>query len=135
VAAELHAAGARRHIEAGFEGFMELNSRLLDVCHDWQMQRVGGSSIPNDHRDPGYDARVIDRLVMIDRSVHSILDGLAATLARFGTYRTRLTDALACVEAGRHAYFTDNLDSYHTVWFQLHEDLLVTLGIVRFPES
>jgi hypothetical protein len=28
----------------------------------------------------------------------------------------------------------DTLDSYHTVWFQLHEDLLVTLGISREEE-
>jgi hypothetical protein len=28
-------------------------------------------------------------------------------------------------------YVADNLESYHSVWFQLHEDLLATLGIPR----
>jgi hypothetical protein len=27
---------------------------------------------------------------------------------------------------------TDSTASYHAVWFQLHEDLLVTLGIPRW---
>jgi hypothetical protein len=27
------------------------------------------------------------------------------------------------------------IDSYHTVWFQLHEDLLNTLGIERSKEA
>jgi hypothetical protein len=26
---------------------------------------------------------------------------------------------------------TDSTESYHIVWFQLHEDLLATLGIPR----
>ncbi|CAN5866644.1 hypothetical protein BH23ACT4_BH23ACT4_11090 [soil metagenome] len=29
---------------------------------------------------------------------------------------------------------SENFDSYHTVWFQLHEDLLRTLGISRDDE-
>ena len=27
------------------------------------------------------------------------------------------------------------IDSYHTVWFELHEDLLATLGIERASEG
>ena len=55
-------------------------------------------------------------------------------LMRFGLYGTRLTAALERALAGNTAYVTDTLDSYHTVWFQLHEDLLVTLGISREDE-
>jgi hypothetical protein len=28
-------------------------------------------------------------------------------------------------------YVSDSTESYHAVWFQLHEDLLATLGIPR----
>jgi hypothetical protein len=52
-------------------------------------------------------------------------------LPRFTRYRVRLTDALTRVRAGAHGYVTDDLESYHVVWFQLHEDLLATLGIPR----
>ena len=27
------------------------------------------------------------------------------------------------------------IDSYHTVWFELHEDLLATLGLERAAET
>ena len=53
---------------------------------------------------------------------------------RFGLYGTRLTTALERTLGGNIAYVTDTLDSYHSVWFQLHEDLLVTLGISREEE-
>jgi hypothetical protein len=36
------------------------------------------------------------------------------------------------VQAGDAAYFAaPMIASYHTVWFELHEDLLATLGIAR----
>jgi hypothetical protein len=34
-------------------------------------------------------------------------------------------------KSGALDYVTDSTASYHSVWFQLHEDLLVTLGIPR----
>ena len=52
-------------------------------------------------------------------------------MLRFQRYRVRLTDALARARSGALEYVTDDLASYHTVWFQLHEDLLATLGIPR----
>ena len=53
-------------------------------------------------------------------------------LLRFETYRRRLTAALARVRRGDREWFTSpTLDSYHTVWFELHEDLLVALGLTR----
>lgn len=36
--------------------------------------------------------------------------------------------------AGNHSYLADGLESYHTVWFQLREDLLTALGISRDDE-
>jgi hypothetical protein len=40
------------------------------------------------------------------------------------------------VRAGEGDWFTSPLvDSYHTVWFELHEDLLATLGLERAEEA
>jgi hypothetical protein len=50
---------------------------------------------------------------------------------RFGRYRVRLSDALARARSGAGGYVTEEMASYHSVWFQLHEDLLATLGIPR----
>ena len=56
-------------------------------------------------------------------------------LPRFARYAPRLTNAVDRVRAGEVDWFTKPvLDSYHTVWFELHEDLLATLGIERGEE-
>jgi hypothetical protein len=135
LASELDGAGARAPVRAAYDSFSPLNPKLLQICHDWQMQGVSGASFLNDHTDAAYDARVIDRLVAIDGAVRPILDALSGRLARFSTYRPRLGAALERVTSGDHSYFTDGVESYHSVWFQLHEDLLTTLGIDRADEA
>ena len=40
------------------------------------------------------------------------------------------------VRCGEGDWFDKPLtDSYHTVWFELHEDLLATLGLERATET
>jgi hypothetical protein len=85
----------------------------------------------NDHSDPVYDARVLDRLTDFDQRAEVVCAALSAAMPRFQRYRVRLTDALARARSGALEYVTDSTASYHTVWFQLHEDLLATLGIPR----
>jgi hypothetical protein len=116
------------------EQFLKLNPTLLDGSTDWQMIRVGDGHIVNDHRDPDYDAKVLDRLIKLDESAQRICADLSGSLTRFRAYGPRLSRALGRALAGDHVYVTDNLESYHNVWFQLHEDLLVTLGISRDDE-
>jgi hypothetical protein len=134
LAVELEAAKARPVVRAAYESFLSLNADVLDVCHDWQMRRVGSGTILNDHRDPEYDAEVLSRLIRLDRSAQHILADLARRLARYGILATRLSAALDRALAGDIAAVTDDLDAYHTVWYQLHEDLLVTLCITRQEE-
>ena len=116
-----------------YERFLALNPMLLRVCSDWQVQPGG---VPNDHRDPGYDHRVIERLAGIDRRVAPVLERLADQLARFSGYRAALRVALERVQADEQMWFTSPVcDSYHTVWMRLHEDLLSALGIDRAAEA
>lgn len=132
IASEIETSGAREVVGCQYEAFLQLNPRLLQVCTEWQMQMVGGVPIVNDHRDPVYDGRVTERLLTIDRAVVPVLVELSESLPRYSFYRPRFDRALEHVEAGDIAYFADHLESYHSVWFQLHEDLLATLGIDRF---
>jgi hypothetical protein len=132
--AELDLTHARDHLRKCYQSFKELNPKLLQVCSDWQMRRLGQSHLVNDHRDADYDAKVLSRLMGIDDTAQRICDELANRLARFGVYRLRLSSALERALTGDNAYVADSLESYHNVWFQLHEDLLVTLGISRDEE-
>ena len=68
--------------------------------------------------------------------VQPIVAELAAVLARFASYGPRFATALERVEAGELDWFTKpTIDSFHTVWFELHENLLATLGIERGTED
>ncbi|MGZ3145793.1 transcriptional regulator [Lentzea chajnantorensis] len=131
-AAELDGAGTRTELKAAFEEFLVLNPELLDLCTAWQIRPVDGATTINDHTDAAYD----DRVVGLFRDFHDralvVIAALAAALPRFGRYETRLGTALARAEAGERDHLTDTIDSFHTVWAELHEDLLATMGIQRW---
>ena len=60
---------------------------------------------------------------------------LAGVLDRLDGYDARFAHALTKVERGERRWVDAlEVDSCHTVWFQLHEDLLATLGVQRGSE-
>ncbi|GGM26308.1 hypothetical protein GCM10011608_08790 [Micromonospora sonchi] len=130
-AEELTTAGTRGAVSAAYEKFMVLNPELLDLCSAWHLRPLDGATVPNDHSDSAYDARVLDRFVDLDGRADLVCADLAAALPRFARYRARLTTALDRARSGALEHLTDHMDSYHTIWFQLHEDLLATLGLPR----
>jgi hypothetical protein len=135
VATEVDQAGVRDEIEAAYRRFLVLNPELLAVCTRWQVRDGDGSSVVNDHDDASYDAAVVEELAALHARALPVLDELAAQLPRFGRYRPALTEALTAVRAGQLDMFTKPLaPSYHTLWFELHEDLLATLGLDRTTE-
>jgi hypothetical protein len=131
IADELQTSGTRTAVEEAYDDFLVLNPELLDLCTAWQTRTVDGVVIPNDHTDPGHDSKVLDRFTDFDQRADVVCADLSAAILRFQRYRVRLADALARAKSGALDYVADNLESYHTVWFQLHEDLLATLGISR----
>ncbi|MFZ1411638.1 MAG: hypothetical protein WAS07_09275 [Micropruina sp.] len=132
IAAELATAGARASVERALAAFLQLNAGVLEVCSSWQLRSVGGQNRPNDHTDHAYDDRLLARLSSLDRRGQALCSELAAVLGRFERYPVRLTEALGRAWAGDQAAVADGLESYHNVWFQLHEDLLVTSGLPRW---
>ncbi len=135
---ELDGAGLRDTVDGLYRRFLELNPGLLRLCTDWQLLPPVDNKTPpelNRHDDLGYDAEVIARLAKVDGAVQPICAGLADGLARFAAYGRRLAAARRRVESGEHDWMTKPMiDSYHSVWFELHEDLLATLGIERGSE-
>jgi hypothetical protein len=120
------------HVASAYERFRPFNQTLLAICTDWQV-RAGG--VPNDHRDSVYDWGVIDRLVTLDEQIGPVLRTLGRRVDRFVPYRERMRAARRQVEDGQSDWLlSPRIDSYHTVWMQLHEDLLVGLGIQRGDE-
>jgi hypothetical protein len=61
---------------------------------------------------------------------------LSGRLDRFAGYDQRYGAALTRAVNGEPAWVTrPRVDSCHTVWMELHEDLLATLGIDRGDET
>lgn len=126
-------ADARTVAEAAYEQFRPRNTEVIRICHDWQV-RAGGQT--NDHRDAKYDWDVIDRLAAVDDRIGPVIRRLGRAQPYFAEYRPRLRDARTRIEAGEHDWFTSpRIDSYHTVWMELHEHFLVGLAIERASES
>ena len=136
VADELEAAAGRDAVKSGYERFLEINQEMLEVCTAWQLRDVDGNQVINDHTDTEYDEKVVQRLVGIHDRVRPVTVDLREVLERFGGYGGRLRSALEKVVGGESEWFTKPvIDSYHTVWFELHEDLLCTLAIERSTEA
>jgi hypothetical protein len=136
VAEELAASGQHDVVRGAYERFLGINGDLLGICTAWQLRDVDGESVINDHADAEHDTEVIGRLAELDAKVQPICAELGVALDRFAGYGERLGSALARVQDGDPDWFTKPMiASYHTVWFELHEDLLVTLGIERSSEG
>jgi len=109
----------------GYESFEGLNGALKALITEWQTIEVRGQRVPNDHSDKAYDDRIIDRLGGLHERAEAVIDGLASALPRFRIYREKLSEALEKAEDGDIAWVSDaKIESYHTLWFELHEDLL-----------
>ena len=65
-----------------------------------------------------------------------IVTAAAAQVPRLSRYSAKLQAALDNVHAGETAWLSRPLiDSYHTVWFELHEELIVAAGLTRESEA
>lgn len=136
LAAELEATSARAAVEGAYARFLGLNTDLLTICTAWQLRDIDGQSTVNDHRDGIYDAGVIEQLGTLHAKVEPICDDLGDALDRYAGYGPRLSHAMQRVRTGDADWFTKPMiPSYHTVWFEMHEDLLTTLGIERGTEG
>jgi len=115
-----------------YERFLELNDVFKQLCTDWQM--CNGQQ--NDHSDVAYDQSCIERLQALNDDARSTLDGFAAALPRMQRYADRLDVAVAAVVAGDPKKFTGVMcGSFHDVWMELHEDLIVLQRIDRVAEG
>jgi hypothetical protein len=118
--------------KAGYEGFERINGALKQLITVWQTVTVAGERVPNDHSDKDYDRNIIDRLGELHERAEMVLDQLAGAVPRMKVYRDKLLAALEKAEDGAVAWVSDaKIESYHTLWFELHEDLLRLMGRER----
>ncbi len=119
-------------IRVAYDEFRSVNTEFKLLVTDWQL-RAGQ---PNTHEDADYDAAVLSRLGDVHTRVTPVVDAVSAELPRLGRYSAKLQAALDRVRAGETMWLARPLiDSYHTVWFELHEELILAAGLTREAED
>ncbi len=117
-------------------GFTALDRRMKDTVTAWQMRGSGADAQVNDHTDPDYDARILENLAALHGDVLTWIGPVCDALPRFHGYRARLEQALAAADRGDQRYVASpRVDSYHSVWFELHEDLIRLSGRRRSDQT
>lgn len=137
LAAERKDADPEDIISAVYRDFLPLNARLLRAVTDWQIKPTGADQFaPNNHSDHVWDERVLAELTDLGTGLAPLTERLSAVLTRFDGYQNRYEAALHKAKIGQRDWVDKTeVDSCHRVWFQLHEDLVATLGIDRRNEA
>jgi DNA-binding MarR family transcriptional regulator len=118
-------------IAAAYHDFRAVNADFKALVTEWQL-KGGPAGKPNTHDDAEYDAAILARLDDVHSRVVPIIDAAVTQLPRLNAYSSKLLVALGKVKAGETAWLTRPLiDSYHTVWFELHEELIGAIGLTR----
>lgn len=129
-------AGDAAAMEAFYERFEPFNQQYKGAMARWQMREADGGQVPNDHSDADYDAAVLQEMFAPHAPLLAELEGLAGAWPLLNLYRQRLSRARERVAAGERRYVSGPLiESYHTVWFELHEALIRLAGRTRAAEA
>ncbi len=110
---------------AALDEFIEFDRQVKELVTSWQMR---GESF-NDHSDAAYDSTVLGRLAALHQQIRGWLP------VRFTRYAARFDRAAAAVAAGDTKFVASpRVDSYHSAWFELHEELILLAGRTRADE-
>jgi hypothetical protein len=113
-------------IEACYERFLAVNGSVKGVCAAWQQSRGDEDELWN----------TADQLTQYLSRVSPSLRQAGSILPRFAVYLKRLSAATEKATEGDARFVTDpSVDSFHNVWFECHEDYLLTLGRDREQEE
>jgi hypothetical protein len=119
-------------ISDAYHEFRGVYADFKALVADWQLK----NGEPNPHDDQQYDSAVLARLVDVHERVTPVTAAVASQLPRLARYSDKLEAALAKVQSGDTTWLTRPIvDSYHTVWFELHEELILAAGLTRESEA
>lgn len=123
-------------LEALYQRFCGLNDAFKSLVTDWQMRNVDGRTVVNDHKDAAHDQAVMGRLDDVHPRMLQLIAELKAAVPRLSGYARRFDAALQRLRQAEVRYLAAPIiDSYHTIWFELHQDLIQVCGLNRADEA
>jgi pyruvate,orthophosphate dikinase len=116
-------------LEGPFAAFLPLNQRFKLLVTGAQQ----GGITASDHPDW---ATLFESLRALHAEFAPIVESVGRVAPRLAGYGPRFEAALDAFAAGDHSYLASPLkDSYHTVWFEFHEELIALTGRDRAIEE
>ena len=117
------------------DAFVALDHRVKAAVTAWQLRDDASGPVVNDHADAVYDRTVLDRLAAIHADAATWFIEPEQGCPRLAGYRIRLGRAIEQVVAGDGRFVASpRVDSFHGIWFELHEDLIRLAGRSREDE-
>ncbi len=115
---KLETEGREKELQAVYEKFDGENNTFKKIVSEWQTEKN--------------DQKVLDGLEGVHARIGEIFLELSKLIPRYEVYPIRFNRALQNLKDGKTEYLAKySVDSYHTIWFDLHEDLLNLLGKER----
>ncbi|EMY32449.1 hypothetical protein D477_020113 [Arthrobacter crystallopoietes BAB-32] len=125
LAEELERADARGEVESVMTGFEPLNRQVTTACTNWQLAEMGIAEPSKNLADTVKElARAAEAWALLE-------EHLVRRLPRFDGYHERFSVAVEHARTDPVWVAATDRESAHRVWFELHEDLLATLGRSR----
>lgn len=125
LAADLDRCGSRAVVVQVHREFLPHNVAVADACTAWQLAELG----------IGEAAVTLDetttRLASAARALAGFESRLVAGTDRFAGYHQRFAGAVERASTDPAWITATDRDSCHRVWFEFHEDLIASLGLVR----
>ena len=102
--------------------FLPVNVRFKALATAWQEQ--------------GERIELIEEAAEVHDQIDAVLAAAAACAPHLDRYRARLGQAMDAFLSGQGSALAGaGEDTYHSTWFELHEDLIATLGRSREKEE
>jgi hypothetical protein len=121
---EAHDPGKLEVLAVHYEGFLTVNGDVKAVSAHWQGAATDAARFD-----------LVDRIEDLHGKAAPVLEKAGTVIERYGRYGERLAVALERLEDDPRYFVSPLVDSYHTVWFECHEDFLLTLGRTRAGEG
>jgi len=116
-------------VDACYRRFLPLNDRFKQIVSGWQLSST-------DSRTPEQLAMLAADVAALHDDFRPIASEMSGYFRRLSTYPVRFDRALAELRAGDASMLASPMkDSYHTVWFEYHEELIALSGRDRAVEE
>ncbi len=111
--------------------FEVLNFEFKTLVTKWQIREFQGSSTQNDHKDSEYDFSIVEQLANVHEKTKNMISQISVIFPFYKRFLDRFQNSFQHIANGEFDFIDISRDSYHNIWFEIHESLLQLSGTKR----